>query len=42
VDRKPVASPDQFRSAVQQAGNGPVLLLIDRGGDHVYAVVGAK
>jgi len=39
VNRKPVATPDQFLSAVRQAGGGSVLLLIERGGDHVYVMV---
>jgi serine protease Do len=42
VDRKPVTSLAQFRSAVSQAGNGPVLLLIDRAGDHIFVVVQTK
>jgi serine protease Do len=42
VNRKPVTSVEQFRSAIQQAGSQPVLLLIDRGGDHVYVVVEPK
>ncbi len=43
VNRKPVASPDQFRSAIRQAAaNQPVLLLIDRGGDHLFVVIQAK
>jgi serine protease Do len=39
VNRKAVASMQQFRSAIQQAGSQPVLLLIDRGGDHVFVAV---
>ena len=42
VDRKPVTSLDQFHSALRQAGQGPVLLLIDRGGDHLFVVVQPK
>lgn len=42
VNRKPVTSTQQFRSAVQQAGSQPVLLLIDRGGDRMYVVVDPK
>ncbi len=42
VNRKPVVSTQQFRSAIQQAGNQAVLLLIDRGGDHVFVVVQPK
>ncbi len=42
VDRKPVTSVTQFRSAVQLAGTRPVLLLVNRGGDHVYVVVEPK
>jgi S1-C subfamily serine protease len=42
VNRKPVTSTQQFRSAIQQAGSQPVLLLIDRGGDRMYVVVAPK
>jgi serine protease Do len=42
VDRKPVTSLEQFRSALRQAGTRPVLLLIDRGGDHVFVIVQPK
>ena len=39
VNRKPVTSPDEFATSVRAGGNQPVLLLIDRGGNHVYIVV---
>ena len=42
VNRKPVASPEQFRNAVQQSGGQPLLLLIDRGGDHIFVAVEPK
>ena len=42
MDRKPIATVDQFQRAIQQAGNQPVLLLIDRGGEHLYTVVPAR
>jgi serine protease Do len=42
VDRKQVATPDQFQRAVQQAGNQPVLLLVARDGRHLYMVVPAR
>ncbi len=42
VNRKAVTSLEQFRSAVRQSGSQPVLLLIDRGGDHVFVVVAPK
>ena len=42
VDKKPVTSVDQFRNTVSQAGSQPVLLLIDRGGDHLFVVVQPK
>jgi serine protease Do len=39
VNRKAVTSPDAFAQAVRNSGNQPVLLLIDRGGNHMYLVV---
>jgi len=42
VDRKPIMTVDQFQRAIQQAGNQPVLLLIDRGGEHLYMVLPAR
>ncbi|MBS1856292.1 MAG: DegQ family serine endoprotease [Acidobacteria bacterium] len=42
IDHKAVAGVEQFRDAVRQAGNSPVLLLIDRGGDHIFVVVTPK
>jgi len=41
VDRKPIATVEQFQRAMRAAGNQPVLLLISRGGDHFYTVVSA-
>lgn len=38
VNQKPVATVDQFRSAVEQSGS-QTLLLIDRGGEHLYVAV---
>lgn len=42
VNHKPVAAADQLRSAVRQNGNQPVLLMIDRGGESLYVVVGRQ
>jgi len=39
VNRKPLTSVEQFQTAVRQRGNQPLLLLIDRGGDHFYVVI---
>jgi S1-C subfamily serine protease len=39
VNRKPVATANEFRRALQQAGNQPVLLLIDRGGEHLFVAI---
>jgi serine protease Do len=39
VNRKAIASANEFVTSVQAAGNQPVLLLIDRGGNHLYLVV---
>ncbi|MEO8026406.1 MAG: DegQ family serine endoprotease [Bryobacteraceae bacterium] len=39
VNRKPVGTPDEFVTAVRAGGTQPVLLLIERGGDHLYLVV---
>jgi serine protease Do len=39
VNRKAVASANEFVTSVRADGNQPVLLLIDRGGDHLYLVV---
>jgi S1-C subfamily serine protease len=39
VNRKPVDRPDAFAASIRQAGNQPVLLLIDRGGEHRYLVL---
>ena len=42
VNRKPVATPEQFQSATRQEQNKPVLLLVDRGGQRVFIVVQPK
>ncbi len=42
VDRKPVNTVDQYQRALRQAGKQPVLLLINRGGQHLYAVVSPR
>jgi serine protease Do len=39
VNRKPVASVDQFRAAVRDAGSQPLLLLINRAGTTNYTVI---
>ncbi len=39
INRKPVASVEDVRSAVEGAGDRPVLLLISRGGQTVYVTV---
>jgi len=39
VNRKPVATANEFVTLVRAGGNQPVLLLIERGGDHLYLVV---
>jgi serine protease Do len=39
INRKPVASVEDVRAAVESAGNRPVLLLISRGGQTVYVTV---
>jgi serine protease Do len=42
VNRRPVTNVDQFRNAVESAGNQPTLLLINRAGGHVYVVIESK
>jgi S1-C subfamily serine protease len=39
VNRKTVSSIDEFQGAIRQAGNQPILLLIDRGGNHLFMLV---
>jgi Do/DeqQ family serine protease len=39
VNRQPVRSPADLRSALQKSGNRPVLLLINRGGQTVFVTV---
>jgi serine protease Do len=40
VNHKAVTTVDAFRNAVREAGNGPVLLLINRNGATIYVAVG--
>jgi serine protease Do len=42
VNRKPVNNVEQFRTAVRGAGNQPLLLLINRGGNTSYTVISPK
>lgn len=42
VDRKPIATVDQFQRAIEQAGNKAILLLINRGGNHLFTVLPAR
>jgi serine protease Do len=42
VNHKSVTAVDQFQAAVSQAGNQPLLLLINRGGSHLFVVVPAS
>ncbi len=39
VNRKPTADVRTFEAAVRQAGNGPILLLVNRGGSTMFVVV---
>jgi serine protease Do len=39
VNRKPVANLEQFRQAVREAGSGPILLLVNHGGQTSYSVI---
>ena len=39
VNRKPVANLEQFRAAVREAGNAPILLLVNHGGQTGYSVI---
>jgi serine protease Do len=39
VNRRPVASVEQFRTAVREAGNAPILLLLNRGGQTSFSVI---
>ena len=39
VNRKAISSVNEFQRLVQQAGNQPVLLLINRNGNHIYLTV---
>jgi serine protease Do len=42
VNRKAVNSVEQFRAAVRAASNGPLLLLLNRGGNTQYVVISSK
>lgn len=42
VNRQPVANAAGFERAVQAAGKQPLLLLVNRGGNTMYMVVGAQ
>jgi Do/DeqQ family serine protease len=42
VNRKPVASVDQFRTAIRSAENQPLLMLVNRGGNSRYVVIAPK
>lgn len=42
VNHKAVSTPDQLRTAVHEAGDNPLLLLVDRQGLTAYVVIGAK
>jgi S1-C subfamily serine protease len=42
VARKPVTGLSDFQAAVRQAGDGPVLLLVNRGGNALFVVVEAR
>jgi S1-C subfamily serine protease len=42
VNRQPVRSPEDMRSALQKSGNRPPLLLINRGGQTEYVAVPAQ
>jgi serine protease Do len=39
ANHKPVTTPEQFRAAVREAGNQPLLLLVNRQGTTAYAVI---
>ena len=42
VNHKPVKNSAEFQQAIHQAGNQPVLMLIERGSDHLFVVVSPK
>ena len=42
VNHKPVNNLQQFRAAVREAGNQPLLLLVDRGGNTSFAVISPR
>jgi serine protease Do len=39
VNRKPVTSVQEFRAAIRQAGDSPILLLVNQGGQTGYRVI---
>jgi serine protease Do len=39
VNRRAVNSVDQFRAAIRDAGNSPILLLVNHGGQTGYSVI---
>ena len=39
VNRKPVTGVPEVEQAVKQAGQGPVLLLVNRGGDTLFVAI---
>jgi serine protease Do len=39
VNRRPVANVQQFRAAIREAGDQPILLLVNRGGQTRFAVI---
>jgi serine protease Do len=39
VNRQPIANVQQFRAAIREAGNQPILLLVNRGGQTRFAVI---
>lgn len=39
VNRRPVASVSAFERAIREAGDGPLLLLVNRGGSTMYVVI---
>jgi serine protease Do len=39
VNRKPVNSVEQFRAAIRDAGNDPILLLVNHGGQTGFSII---
>jgi len=42
INRKAISSVDDFQSAVRQASNQSILMLIARGSSHLYVLIGAR